>query len=271
MVFQGLDQRQAEASGARSSIGSPRSPQDFSLVSRAVRSSACRRGTSGIPTFLKQHPRPRARRRPPGRARGQYVLGGRSGQAGQVLHGYQSAWLPASLLQTDAQRRLADALFAATRHWGVSLHVNKGLAGAPAEAIDGRQGHGDEPGGARRLRAASSAAPRGRRPIPASPATSPTSRPRAAHARGDRPGHGRAAQAACRTPAPTSRRATSSSADWQRSFWGTNYARLLGRKGQVRSRTACSSSTTASAASAGAPTDSSARPDRNAQPLSKEC
>src|SRR5262249_19757877 len=33
-------------------------------------------------------------------------------------------------------RSLADALFAATRHWSVTLHVNKGLAGAPAEAID---------------------------------------------------------------------------------------------------------------------------------------
>src|SRR5262249_48946641 len=57
-------------------------------------------------------------------------------EAGQVLHGYQSAWLPASLLRQDRQRSLADALFAATRHWSVTLHVNKGLAGAPAAAID---------------------------------------------------------------------------------------------------------------------------------------
>ena len=56
-------------------------------------------------------------------------------EAGQVLHGYQSAWLPASLLQPDRQEALGDALFAASRHWGVSLHLNKGLAGAPAEAI----------------------------------------------------------------------------------------------------------------------------------------
>ena len=56
-------------------------------------------------------------------------------EAGQVLHGYQSAWLPASLLQPDRQESLGDALFAASRHWSVSLHVNKGLAGAPADAI----------------------------------------------------------------------------------------------------------------------------------------
>ena len=56
-------------------------------------------------------------------------------EAGQVLHGYQSAWLPDSLLQPIRQESLADALFAATRHWSVSLHTNKGLAGAPADAI----------------------------------------------------------------------------------------------------------------------------------------
>src|SRR6185369_4911976 len=31
--------------------------------------------------------------------------------------------------------QLADALFAASRHWGFALHMNKGLAGAPPEAI----------------------------------------------------------------------------------------------------------------------------------------
>jgi len=44
-------------------------------------------------------------------------------EAGQVLHGYQSAWVPASLLQKDQQKNLADALFAAAQHWRVSLHV----------------------------------------------------------------------------------------------------------------------------------------------------
>ena len=56
---------------------------------------------------------------------------GDSGQVGHFLHGYRSAWLPASLLKQDQQKRLADALFASSRHWGVSLHFNKGLAGAP--------------------------------------------------------------------------------------------------------------------------------------------
>jgi FAD/FMN-containing dehydrogenase len=53
------------------------------------------------------------------------------GEAGQFIHGYRSAWLPASLLEPKRQTVLVDALFAATRHWPVALHFNKGLAGAP--------------------------------------------------------------------------------------------------------------------------------------------
>ena len=52
-------------------------------------------------------------------------------EAGHFIHGYESAWLPAALLQRTEQRtRLADALFAASRHWSVELHFQKGLAGA---------------------------------------------------------------------------------------------------------------------------------------------
>jgi hypothetical protein len=51
------------------------------------------------------------------------------------LHAYQSLWLPASLLEREQQEGFTDALFAASRHWSVTLHVNKGLAGAGAEAI----------------------------------------------------------------------------------------------------------------------------------------
>ena len=43
--------------------------------------------------------------------------------------------MPASLLENDAQQRLADALFASSRYSSVELHFNKGLAGAPPDAI----------------------------------------------------------------------------------------------------------------------------------------
>ena len=62
---------------------------------------------------------------------------GDAGQVGWFIWGYESLWLPASLLENDAQQRLADALFASSRYSGVELHFNKGLAGAPPDAIAG--------------------------------------------------------------------------------------------------------------------------------------
>lgn len=58
---------------------------------------------------------------------------GDQAQVGAYLHGYDSLWLPAALLEPgDA---LAEALFQASRFKDVSLHFNKGLAGGPAAAV----------------------------------------------------------------------------------------------------------------------------------------
>jgi FAD/FMN-containing dehydrogenase len=61
---------------------------------------------------------------------------GDGGQVGWVVWGFESLWLPASLLQDDSQEKLANALFSASRFSEVELHFNKGLAGAPSEAIE---------------------------------------------------------------------------------------------------------------------------------------
>lgn len=60
---------------------------------------------------------------------------GDGGQAGAYLYGYESLWLPASLLSRARRPRLVEALFNASRHHGLELHFNKGLAGAPPEVI----------------------------------------------------------------------------------------------------------------------------------------
>ena len=135
MVFQGLGQEQAEAIWRPFRDWVAKSPQDFNITSGPMVLVAPARHFWD-PQVLKSIP-------------GLVLADDRSGapdvnvfwasnleEAGQVLHGYQSAWLPASLLRGGERERLADALFRATRHWSVSLHVNKGLAGAPAEAID---------------------------------------------------------------------------------------------------------------------------------------
>ena len=54
---------------------------------------------------------------------------------GHFVSGFQSLWLPASLMQSDRRSGLAEALFAAGRHWPVELHLQKGLAGGSQEAI----------------------------------------------------------------------------------------------------------------------------------------
>jgi FAD/FMN-containing dehydrogenase len=61
---------------------------------------------------------------------------GDAGQVGQTLYGYESLWLPASLLDENSRERLANALFAGSRFQGIGLHFNKGLAGAPGEALE---------------------------------------------------------------------------------------------------------------------------------------
>jgi FAD/FMN-containing dehydrogenase len=71
----------------------------------------------------------------PGASAANLFWAGNYAEAGQFLHGYESAWLPASLLRERGGARLADALVAASRHWKVGLHFNKGLAGAPPEAL----------------------------------------------------------------------------------------------------------------------------------------
>ncbi|MDQ5839681.1 MAG: FAD-binding oxidoreductase [Chloroflexota bacterium] len=63
---------------------------------------------------------------------GEFFWAGNREEAGQFLRGYRSAWLPESMLEDDRQAALADALFAGSRYWGISLHFNKGLAGATA-------------------------------------------------------------------------------------------------------------------------------------------
>jgi hypothetical protein len=61
---------------------------------------------------------------------------GDGGQVAWTIYAYESLWLPASLLRDNSGERLADALFAGSRDNPIGLHFNKGLAGAPQEAIE---------------------------------------------------------------------------------------------------------------------------------------
>jgi FAD/FMN-containing dehydrogenase len=63
-----------------------------------------------------------------------YFWASNRGELGTYWHAYQSRWLPAELFTQP--KRLAAALFAASRHWGLELHFNKGQAGASADAVE---------------------------------------------------------------------------------------------------------------------------------------
>jgi hypothetical protein len=135
MVFQGLTRGQAQAAwrpfmDAVDAAGDELKTE-FSLL-KIVSTSA---REFWAPTFVKRTLGFISRDDRPGASPTNVFWPGDQGQAGQFLHGYSSTWLPAALLQPARRAALADALFAASRHWGVSLHLNKGLAGAPADAL----------------------------------------------------------------------------------------------------------------------------------------
>ena len=134
MVFQGLDQQQAEAVWKPFFEWVAASPQDFAIVSwPRVQALVARRFWD--PSFLTGVPGRVIADDRPGAPADNIFWAGNLGEAGAVWYTYQSAWLPASLLEADRRQSLADALFAAAKHLGVALHFNKGLAGAPADAL----------------------------------------------------------------------------------------------------------------------------------------
>jgi FAD/FMN-containing dehydrogenase len=134
MVFQGLGQQEAEAVWRPFFDWVAASPQDFAIVS-APRIGALPARRFWDPTLLKSVQGLVLSDDREGAPADNIFWSGTLEEAGAVWHAYQSAWLPASLLERDQRERFVNALFAAAQHWGVTLHVNKGLAGGTPEAI----------------------------------------------------------------------------------------------------------------------------------------
>jgi FAD/FMN-containing dehydrogenase len=134
MVFQGLTGTQAKAAWKPLLDFAAASPADYSVEGPSAASQPMREWWNFAPLkgagadYVKFDPRPDA---PAQHA----WWAGDSDQVSMFIYGYDSLWLPASLLAPDQRNRLAAGLFDASRHFSVSLHFNKGLAGAPPEAI----------------------------------------------------------------------------------------------------------------------------------------
>ena len=134
MLFQGLDRDQADAIWRPFFDWVAASPQDFTIVSKPqVLAAPGRRFWDpamlrGIPGAVYTDDRP-------GASDANIYWRGNREEAGQVIHAYQSAWLPASLLEGDQRARLVEALSAAAAYSQVEIYFNKGLAGGSADAI----------------------------------------------------------------------------------------------------------------------------------------
>jgi len=161
-------------------------------------------------------------------SKGNIFWAGNREEAGQFLHGYRSAWLPASLLEKDRQSALVDALFAASRHWSVDLHFNKGLAGAPPEELAAARETATNPAVLDAFALAIIAANSG----PAFPGIA-GHEPNVSAARRNAAAVNRAMDEllkVVREPGSYVSESDYFERDWQHSFWGSNYARLAATK-----------------------------------------
>jgi len=170
-----------------------------------------------IPGAIETDPRPD---QPPDRF---WWWAGDGGQVSAYWYAYQSRWVPLDLFEPANASGFAATLFDASRHWPVALHFNKGQAGASAEARE-----------------------RGRE-ISMNPAVFKAAAliiiAAAANAYPGVPGHepdmteGESAKARVGAAMKVIRAATPGAgsylnetdyfeSDWQREFWGENYARL---------------------------------------------
>lgn len=228
MVFQGLDRSQAQAIWQPFLDSVDGAPDDFHVEFSPLKVVATSARTFWAPTTFKKLLGFISTDDRPGAPKGNMFWPGDQGQAGQVLHGYQSAWLPAALLHDEQRQELSDALFAASRHWGVSLHVNKGLAGAPAEAVAAARDTAMNPA----VLDAFALAISGAEGPPAYPGVA-GHEPDAAAARTRAQAIARA-MGELRKLVPNAGSYVSESdffePNWQESFWGTNYSRLLAVK-----------------------------------------
>ena len=134
MVFQGLDSEQANKLWRPLLDWVASAPQDFTAQEPVAIAAVPARHFWDVDYLQANHPQWIVHDDRANMPADNILWAGDRGEAGQFLYGYRSAWLPASLLASDQQGGLADALFAASRLRPFSLHFNKGLAGAPDAA-----------------------------------------------------------------------------------------------------------------------------------------
>jgi hypothetical protein len=224
MVFQGIDQEQAAAVWKPFFDWIGQQAGDYTLVQPPLFLHVPARSLWDA-AFLKQNaPQMVLSDERPGASATNVFWRSNLSEAGWFLHAYQSTWMPAALLADDKRAQLADSLFAASRRWRIALHFNKGLAGAPAEAIAAARDTATNPAVTEAFALAISAAEG-----PPAVAGVAGHEPDLARAR-DNARRVSAAMGELRRLVPQPGAYVSESnyfeADWQNAFWGANHPRL---------------------------------------------
>jgi hypothetical protein len=227
MVFQGLTQPEAEAEWAPF-FNWVRARKEYSFASPVQILSVAARHFWDAEFFCARLPGIMVADDRPDASRDHVLWAGDQGQVGWFLHGFKSAWMPASLLGKNRQSALVDAVFAGTRQWEVAFHFNKGLAGAPEDEIAAAKNTATNPAmlDAFALAIIADGGP------PAFP-NMPGRKPDLASARKDAAGIGKAMDGLSRI-APGAGSYVSESdyfeRAWQTSFWGPSYPKLAAIK-----------------------------------------
>lgn len=227
MVFQGLNKQEAEKVWAPY-LAAVRARTDWHIHDDVQIVALPARHFWDADFFRAHAPDFIVSDRRPGAPSDHILWAGDEGQVGQFIHGYRSGWLPQSLLDQRQLDALVDAMFAATRRWGFSFHFNKGLAGAPADAIARSRDTAMNPG----AMDAFALVITGGESEPAFPGM-PGAEPNLDKARDEKARIDQCMDALLKV-APAAGSYVSESdyfeRDWQTSFWGANYPRLAAAK-----------------------------------------
>jgi Berberine and berberine like len=133
MLFQGLTATQAEQTWAPLFAWVAARTADYTLTKPVFLTFPARDFWN--PAVVGQTPGLVVPDKLPGAPSYYYYWATNAAEVGQWLHTYQSTWLSQRLLDPGRQPALVDALVRASQLWQVALHCNKGLAGAPANAL----------------------------------------------------------------------------------------------------------------------------------------